>query len=319
MDEQIASVLSRAFPDREVAEVKSSGPSWNDQNRTVGIDFADGASIFLKMSNEGDGSRIARERAVIDYVRENCSVSVPKVVAADTGGDVPYLATAPVSGQNFIHLWSDASATRRAALARQVGKSLATVHSLRFENHGHVVGGNATTLELETGLWTDVLIDTVHELRELASSNRFDHHFDAVVSAVEANRELLDEAPAALLHGDPAQPNCFGTDAGIGFLDWEIAHVGDPVREIYRTQNLQFGSLRADAPEELVSAFYDGYRERAGEFPPGFEARRPVYAAVRFLGHSGVFDKWADFLDESPEELAAWMEGEMERRLAEID
>ncbi|WP_281247680.1 phosphotransferase family protein [Haladaptatus litoreus] len=85
------------------------------------------------MSNEGDGSRIARERAVIDYVRENCSVSVPKVVAADTGGDVPYLATAPVSGQNFIHLWSDASATRRAALARQVGKSLATVHSLRFE------------------------------------------------------------------------------------------------------------------------------------------------------------------------------------------
>ncbi|GAA0248598.1 phosphotransferase family protein [Haladaptatus pallidirubidus] len=319
MDEQIASVLERRFPERDVAEVKPSGPSWNDQNRTVGIDFADGETIFLKMSNGGDGSRIARERAAIDYVGEKRSVPVPRVVASDTEGDVPYLATESVSGRNFLHLWSDASMARRATLARQVGESLASVHALRFENHGHIGGGGATGLELETGSWTDVLIDTIYEMREIASSNRFDHHFDGVVSAVEANRELLDEAPAALLHGDPAKPNCFGTENGIGFLDWEIAHVGDPVRNIYRTRNLQFGSLRADAPEEIASAFYDGYRERADGFPPGFEARRPVYAAVRFLAHAGVFDKWAAFLDESSDELAEWMDGEMERRLAEID
>ncbi|WP_435159514.1 phosphotransferase family protein [Haladaptatus sp. DFWS20] len=318
MEEQIASVLERAFPERDVAEVKPSGPSWNDQNRTVGIDFADGKTIYLKLSNDGDSSRIACERAVIDYVGANCSVSVPTVLASDTDGEVPYLATAPVSGSNLIHPWSDASITQRATLARWVGKSLASVHSLRFKNHGHIVGGNGDSLELETGPWTDVLIDTIGHMRTLASSDRFDHYFDDVVSAVETNRELLDDASAALLHGDLAQPNCFVTEDKIGFLDWEIAHVGDPVRDIYRAQNLQFGSLRADAPEEIVSAFYDGYRERAGEFQQGFQTRRPIYAAVRFLAHLGVYDKWADFLDEPREELADWMETEMERRLDEI-
>lgn len=318
MDEQVASVLERAFPDRDVAEVTPSGPSWNDQNRTVGIDFADGQTIYLKMSNDGDGSRIACERAAIDYVGANCAISVPTILASDNDGEVPYLATAAVSGSNLIHPWSDANMSQRTTLARRAGESLASVHSLRFENHGHIVGGNGDSLELETGPWTDVLIDTIGRMRELASSDRFDHYFDDVVSAVEANRELLDDAPATLLHGDLAQPNCFVTEDEIGFLDWEIAHVGDPVRDIYHTQSVQFGSLRADAPEELVSAFYDGYRERAGGLPSGFETRRPIYAAVRFFAQSGVFDKLVDFLDESPEELTAWMETEMGRRLDKI-
>ncbi|WP_266074903.1 phosphotransferase family protein [Haladaptatus caseinilyticus] len=318
MDEQIASVLEHAFPDREADAVHPSGPSWNEKNRTVKIDFADGWATYLKMATDGDGSRIVRERAALAYVGEQRTVSVPTVLVSDSEWEVPYLATVPVSGQNLIHLWSNASVSERQKVARQVGESLASVHSLRFENHGHIVGGDGDGIELETGPWTDVLIDTIGDMRTVASSDRFGHYFDDVVSAVETNRELLDDASAALLHGDLAQPNCFDTGGGIGFLDWEIAHVGDPVRDIHRTQELQFGSLRADAPEEIVSAFNDGYREQAGGFPPGFETRRPVYDAVRFLNHTGVFDKWAEFLDEPREELARWMDTEMQRRLAEI-
>ena len=318
MDGRTESVLEHAFPDRTVDAVRSTGPSWNEKNRTVGLDFADGQTIFLKTATDGDGSRIARERSVIVYVNENSEVPVPTVLSSDTDEPVPYLATAAVSGRGLIRYWSDSDVTERAALARQVGTALASVHELRFENHGHVTGGDANGLELETGPWTDVLVDKIDETRMLSPSDRFEHHFDEVTAAVEANRELLNDAPAALLHGDPAQPNCFRGDDGVGFLDWEIAHVGDPVRDIHRARDQQFEPLLGDAPKQIVTAFYDGYRERAGGLPAGFEDRRPVYEAVRLLGVSGFFEKTAAFVDEPTEELAEWVRSEMNRRLDEI-
>ena len=318
MDEQIASALGDAFPGRDVEAVHPSGPSWNEQNRTVDIEFSDGERVYLKMANDGDGTRTARECGVIVYLDANCVVPVPNVLASETAEDVPYLVTAPVNGENLLGLWSDASVSERAELARQVGIALATVHSCQFENHGHVVGGDEDGLDLETEPWTDVLVGRMTEMREIASSDRFDHYFAEVVEAVESNQELLDDTPAVLLHGDPARPNCFLREDGIGFLDWEIAHVGDPVRDVERTRNLQIESLRSDGPEEVVAAFYDGYRERAGGLPDGIEDRRPIYDVVRFLDHTGVFDKWAAFLDEDTEELADWTKGEMERRLAKI-
>ena len=326
MDERLSAALDAAFPDREVAELRSTGPSWNDQNRTVRVEFANGRSAYLKYATDGDGSRVARERAVLEYVGVNCGVSVPTVLASDADGTplkrgdgaVPYLATAPVRGANLLDRWSGASPDERAALAREVGAALAGVHERRFGSHGHVVGGGADSLELRTGPWTDVLVDKIDEMRSMAPSDRFDYHFDEVAAAVEANRDLLDDAPAALLHGDPAQPNCFRGESGVGFLDWEIAHVGDPVRDLHRARDQQFDSLRADAPEEVTTAFYDGYRERAGGLPDGYEDRRPVYEAVRFLGTSGFVEKVAQYVDEPVEELAAWIRKEMDRRLAAI-
>lgn len=318
MDEQVASVLRRAFLDREVEAVGDTGPSWNDQNRTVRVEFADGEPTYLKLVVDGNGTRIARESAVIDYVRANCEVPTPTVLASDADAEVPYLATAPMEGQNLLAAWQDADADERAAMAREVGRALAGVHAIRFEDHGRVGGGGAGGLELRTAPWTDVLVEQIGEMRSLASSDRFDHHFDEVIAAVEANRETLDDAPAALLHGDPARPNCFRTDDGIGFIDWENAHVGDPAREIHRARDQQFDSLRSAGPEQVVSAFREGYREQAGGLPAGFEDRRPVYEAVRFLGTSGFFDKWVEFADESPDELAEWTCEEMDRRLAEI-
>ncbi len=318
MDDRVASVLGETFPDREVEDLLPTGPSWNEANRTVGVEFVDGERSYLKLATDGDGSRVARERAVIDYASANADVPVPTVLASDAGGRVPYLATAPVPGRNLLGLWSDADEAERATLARRVGRALAGVHALRFANHGHVVGGGADGLELDAGSWTDVLVDTIARKRDLAPSERFGHHFDEVIAAVEANRALLDDAPAALLHGDPAQPNCFRGDDGVGFLDWEIAHVGDPARDVYRARDQQFDSLQSEGPERVVSAFHDGYRERAGGLPDGFAERRPIYEAVRLLGTSGFFERMAAFVDEPREELADWLGAEMERRLAEL-
>jgi aminoglycoside phosphotransferase (APT) family kinase protein len=318
MDEQVAAALDAGFPDRDVGQVVEAGPSWNEANLTVGVEFADGGRIYLKTASDADGSRIARERAVVDYVAAHTSVPVPAVVAADADAPVPYLATAPVDGTDLLTLWSDADQSGREALARRVGQGLARLHTARFDAPGHVVGGDADGLDLDTAPWTDVLVDTIELMRELAYSDRFDHHFDRVIDAVRANRDLLDDTAAALLHGDPAQPNCFAVDGRIGFLDWEVAHVGDPARDVYRCRDQQFTPVRDDPPDALIDAFYDGYRREAGGLPDGYHDRVPVYDAVRLLGVSGHFGQTVEFYDEDPDEFADWLDAEMDRRLHRI-
>ena len=109
MDDRIASVLEDAFPDREVTDLLSTGPSWNQKNRTVDIEFADGERIYLKVATDRDSSRIARERAVLAYMGANTDVPVPDVVASGPEWSIPYLVTALVAGPNLIELWTDAS------------------------------------------------------------------------------------------------------------------------------------------------------------------------------------------------------------------
>lgn len=317
MDDRVAAVLGNGFSGHEVDEVRSPGPSWNEKNHTVRVDFDDGTTIFLKVAVDGDGTRVARERAVIAYIGANSPIPVPRVVASATGDPGPYLATAPVGGQNFLELWTDVETAERASLAHEVGESLACVHTERFERHGHITGGSVDGLDIDTGSWTDVLLDKIAEKREIAPSERFDHHFEEVAATVEENRDLLDDAPAALLHGDAAKPNCFRTDSRMGFLDWEIAHIGDPARDVVRTRGY-LDTLRGDGPAAIVDSFHDGYRERAGGLPERFVDRRPIYEAVRFLGNSGFYERLVEFTGESPEEIAAWIEDGMDRRLAAI-
>jgi aminoglycoside phosphotransferase (APT) family kinase protein len=319
MDSEVATALGEAFPDRTVAETDPPGPSWNEQNRTVQVTFDGGETIYLKLAIDGDPSGVVRESAVIPYVDAHCRVPVPAVLASDTEREVPYLATAPVPAADFLAQWDEASEVEREQFAREVGVSLARLHTQRFDAAGHIVGGGADGVELDCGPWTNILVDTIEELREITPDDRFDYHFDDVIAAVENNRELLDAAPPALLHGDTAVPNCFRTDGGIGFLDWEIAHVGDPVRDLQYTRDQHFDSLRSSGPEALVTAFYDGYREVAGELPDGFDERLPVYEAVNHLGTSGFVDRIAEFHDDPRAELADWIDAEMYRRLEAIE
>lgn len=317
MDDAVAAALDDAFPGRRVDDVRTTGPSWNERNRTVRVTFEDGEAVYLKTST-GDGRALARERAVVAHVAATSDVPVPTVLASDPDGAPPYLVTAPVDGESLLGPWSERDVAGRVPLARQVGETLARVHAVRIEGHGHVVGGSAGGLDLDATPWPDVLVEMTREMRAIAPSERFDGHYDAVVAAVEANRGLLSDAPAALCHGDPAVPNCFLTGNSVGLLDWERAHGGDPARDLYRARRQQLDSMREDAPDRLVEALYDGYREVAGGLPDGFAERRPVYEAVWFLSYSGFFENWLAFRDESPAELAEWVERGMERRLAAI-
>jgi aminoglycoside phosphotransferase (APT) family kinase protein len=315
-DDGLVAAVETAFQNRTVSRLAGTGPSWNDQNQTVRVEFADGETAFLKVASDGDGSRVTRECAVTDYVREHAPVAVPDVLAADANRETPYLATAPLGDRSLRRQWGDADEDDRTGLAERVGRALAALHDHRFDAHGHVVGGGAGGLEVDEGPWTDVLVDRIEWMHTIAPADRFGYYYAEVADAVEANRDLLDGAPAALLHGDPAMPNCFPLAGGsVGFVDWELAHAGDPARELHRATNLVFADADGNAPAGVVDALHGGYRERAGGLPPGYGDREPVYDAVRYLGRVGFYEEWVDVVDEDPEALADRFETEMDARL----
>ncbi|WP_226481427.1 MULTISPECIES: phosphotransferase family protein [Natrialbaceae] len=317
-DEDITAGLTYAFPEREIEAVRPAGLSWNDLNETVRVEFADGRSAFLKVARDDDGSRITRECAVIDYVDTCCDVDVPTVVASDATSEPPYLATAPMCERTLASQWEELSRTERTTVLRQVGGAIAEVHSQKFDHHGHIVDGDADGFVVDTGSWTTILVERIEMMRELASADRFEHYFDEVVEAVNTNHERLDLAPATLVHGDPAMPNICRSETTFGFIDWEIAHIGDPARELHKAQKRLLESVDRGDDEQLVRALHEGYRQRAGSLPAGLDDRAPIYDAVLFLGTAGYFDKVVDSSDDSPEEVARWIETEMTERLTAI-
>jgi len=338
MDERVATALGDAFPGRTVDETFGVGPSWNGANETVGVAFADGSRAFCKVAVSGGGRRIARELAVLRYLDAERSVTGPAVVAADPNADVPYLVTAPAPGRELLGAWAAAGERRREALLRRVGGTLASLHAERFEFHREIVGRDAPGgLDIERAPWPDVLRATVERTREIGTSERLAAHYDAVFDCVERSRDRLEGAPAALLHGDVAKPNLFavdGGDAGVDAdtvadadsvadagpdgivpIDWELAHVGDPARDLVRAEDQLLNGFDSEGPERYADALYQGYRDRAGGLPPGFAERRPVYEVVRMLGRSGFIDQWATYLDEPLESLVERAETELRARL----
>ena len=339
----IERAVSAAFPDRSVARLTGVGPSWNGANETVGVVFADGGRAFLKVAHADESHRLARERAVLRYVGGRGPIPVPAVLAADPAGDPAYLATAPAPGRALLGAYDAASDTERERLLRRVGAALAALHAGRFAEHGEIVGAGteagtavdgeefecesapADGLSIEFAPWTDVLLATIERTREIGTSERLADHYDAVVDCVRRNRDLLDGAPAALLHGDVTKPNLFVTTdesgaaaegtPGIAAIDWELSHVGDPARDLVRAEDQLLNGFDSTGPDRFAAALRAGYRDRAGELPAGFERRRPVYEVVRMLGRSGFIDQWVTHLDEPIDSLVERADAELRARL----
>ncbi|WP_436927946.1 phosphotransferase family protein [Halosimplex amylolyticum] len=317
MDERFTSVLDDVFPDRDVAGF-ADDERLNDRNGTVPVEFADGERVFCKIAVDGDGSRLAAEHAAIRYVEVNCDVPVPTVLACDADAAVPYLVTAPLSGRPLSHVKWDADRSGEASAMRALGRTLAELHATRFESHGEITGGGSDGLDVDSATWTDVLVGQIDVIEEMAQSDRFDRYVDDVVAALEANRDVLDAAPATLVHNDPHSSNAYYHEGRVGLLDWEFAHVGDPVRGLHRVREQEFGLFRPDEPDHQLQALHEGYRERAGSLPDGFDERVPVYEVVRLLGAAAFFDAKAEAAAESRDDVADWLDAEMGRRIDAI-
>jgi aminoglycoside phosphotransferase (APT) family kinase protein len=254
---------------------------------TYCVRLADGSRLALRRSpgagaaltelEDGQATRggLAAEDAVLRAAHRS-GVPVPAVVhelePADGLGEGLLLEwlDGETLGQRIVR--SERFAEVRPKLARQCGRTLARLHGIDPEPLGGVLP-EVSPEELVRATWS-----------RYQSSRATEPMIDY------SARWLLDHLPSlrppAVVHGDFRNGNLMisETNGLVGVLDWELAHLGDPMRDLgwlcagswrFGRHDLAVGGF--GTPEELFA----GYESEAG---------RPVDPAeVRFWEVFGSF------------------------------
>jgi len=195
----------------------------------------------------GGGPGMTGEAALMRAAAD-LGVPVPTVVADDAGEALgaPCTVTERLEGETIARklLRDDEWATARRRLVAQAGAALAAIHRI----------DPATAPQLKGG-------DQLEQLRLMLDG------FDQPLPAFELGwRWLAAHRPAdprtTVVHGDFRLGNLFvGAEGLAGVLDWELAHLGDPVEDLgwYCVRAWRFGSpLPAGGMgtrEELLDAY----------------------------------------------------------------
>ncbi|EAQ98856.1 phosphotransferase family protein [Congregibacter litoralis] len=157
-------------------------------------------------------------------------------------------------GQRIVR--SEALADARAKLARECGQILGRIHSLDW--------ASSPLAEALPRISPEHLVrDTWATYRDL----------QVPVPMIDyCYRWLLDNAPGTwrttLVHGDFRNGNLMVTPEGInGVLDWELAHIGDPLRDLgwLCVNSWRFGNdALAVGGFGTIDELREGYRETSG-------------------------------------------------------
>lgn len=180
---------------------------------------AAGRHLVLQRRRRGDTRSLAVEERVLRAAHA-AGVPVPAVVDADTEpGDIggPFMVLEAVDGETIARriLRDDAYSGARQSLVAQFGEALARIHAIDVGD----IGG------LDSG-------DQVAQYRQVLDALGEPH------PAFElAFRWLEDRRPPSrrqsLVHGDFRLGNVIvGADGLRAVLDWELAHVGDPMEDL---------------------------------------------------------------------------------------
>lgn len=184
---------------------------------------ADGTTrpLILQQERAGGltpGGRVAVETALL-RAAAGFDVPVPEVVATGAEGGLPpgWLVVARIEGETIPRrlLRDPEWATARAALCTQCGTALAAIHRI----------DPASVPDLPR---RDPLRDPLPFLDGLGETRPA---LELGVRWLEAHRP--PEGRRVTVHGDFRMGNLLVTPDGLGaVLDWELAHVGDPVEDI---------------------------------------------------------------------------------------
>ncbi|HLT15697.1 MAG TPA: phosphotransferase family protein [Acidimicrobiales bacterium] len=201
----------------------------------------------LRPGTVGGGPGMQGEAALMRAAAE-VGVPVPAVVADDDGTvlGAPGILTARLEGETIARklLRDDEWATARARLVGQAAAALAAIH--------RIDPGVAPTLRGG---------DQLEQLVQMLDG------FDQPLPAFElAIRWLADHRPeqprTTVVHGDFRLGNLLVDHEGLaGVLDWELAHLGDPVEDLgwYCVRAWRFGSALPaggmGTREELLDAY----------------------------------------------------------------
>lgn len=221
----------------------------------------------------GEADRIRAEVACLRAAAA-AGVPVPQVLACgDTapGIDAPYLVMNTVPGESIPRkLQRDPGfAAVRARLAEDLGYVLGLVHRTPV----------ATLTALDDRDPLDVIEKTYRDLSEPRP-------------AVEIGlRWLRDhrppDRPACLVHGDFRLGNLLIDADGIrGVLDWELAHLGNPIEDLgwLCVRAWRFGAAAPVGGLGTRDQLLDGYRRATGERPSAAELHWwEVFGTLKWL------------------------------------
>ncbi|MEX2292182.1 MAG: phosphotransferase family protein [Acidimicrobiales bacterium] len=215
----------------------------------------------LRAGTGGGGPGMVGEAALIDAASA-LGVPVPQVVAADAGPatGAPCMVMDRLTGETIARklLRDDAWAKARSVLVGQAGRALAAIH------------------RIDTGVAPSLRpADQLDEMRSLLFGlDQPLPAFELALRWLEGHRP--DSPRSSVVHGDFRLGNLLIDEDGLrGVLDWELAHVGDPIEDLgwYCVRAWRFGSpLPAGGMgtrEELIDAY-----EAAGGYPVDPESLR---------------------------------------------
>ncbi|MFD6857227.1 phosphotransferase family protein [Rhodococcus sp. NPDC060090] len=221
----------------------------------------------------GDAPRMRAEAACLRAARD-AGVPVPGVVvAADTapGLDAPFLVMERVPGESIPRKIQrdEALSGARARLADELGGILARIHAVPVSEVAML--GNDDALHVVQGLYR-----SFSEPRPVVE-----------IALRWLNAHRPPTSGKALVHGDFRLGNLLiGTDGTAGVLDWELAHIGDPVEDLgwLCVRAWRFGG---DAPVAGVGTrdeLLDGY-ERVARWRPDPKGLHwwEVFGTLRWL------------------------------------
>ncbi len=209
-----------------------------------------------------DQERIYHEAASLQYLAGVLPASaLPKVVHEDRENYLFVMTAAPAEGVN----WKDAllAGSVDTAVAAQVGALLGRIHQHSWVSEGRIPEGLRQFADQHC--FVQLRIDPYHRATAAV------HPELADIIEVEAQRML--NLRQALVHGDYSPKNVIvvgsGAAAEVFLLDFEVAHLGNPVFDL--AFMLNHLTLKAIHKPELAGeynaaarAFWSAYLDAAG-------------------------------------------------------
>lgn len=192
-------------------------------------------------------------------------VPVPRVhwASADPGVlDTPFFLMDRLSGETIPRrlLRDEAYAAAREGMVTELGAILARIHAVDFEQPSlrglERPGAGRSPAE-------DQLAVSLAAVRELAPQP----HPILELAARWLERRLPRSDRRTLVHGDYRVGNVmFDGDGVVAVLDWELAHVGDPVEDLgwLCTKAWRFGSERPAGGIGTREALLEAYEKGGG-------------------------------------------------------
>jgi aminoglycoside phosphotransferase (APT) family kinase protein len=210
--------------------------------------------LILQRERRGGGSG-AGMAVEADLMRAaaRAGVPVPSVIATGDELGGAFVVTQRIEGETIPRklLRDEGFARVRPRLARDAGAALASIHTIPIESFEGRLDER----------------DQVEQCRDILDVLGEPHPaFELGFRWLERNRPPA--RAATVVHGDFRNGNLIvGPDGLRAVLDWELAHLGDPVEDLgwFCVRAWRFGSPHRAGGFGPVEDLLDGYRSVSGE------------------------------------------------------